>query len=185
MNIKRAFTLIELLVVIAIIGILVALIVPALGTVKEKANRGKCQSNLKQIALASHMLFAEYKPRFPAIPINDDRADALMPYLRYIGEVFVCPSAPGKAAYFKSTSASNTLDYMFNNNIFLPTTTDPDRGMNQAIVADATVAMLAYDIAIQYTHDDGYNAAYMDGHAAYVKTNSLPSATLLLTGIEK
>jgi prepilin-type N-terminal cleavage/methylation domain-containing protein len=109
MSKRPAFTLVELLVVIAIIGILIALLLPAVQAAREAARRSMCSNHLKQLGIAIHNYHDTYKVmcaggfRGPGSAVNRPSEwsglVSLLPYLEQ-EPLYDLWSAPGPGSYY-------------------------------------------------------------------------------------
>src|SRR5216683_2495459 len=113
MRVRSSFSLVELLVVIAIIGVLIALLLPAVQKVREAANRMSCANNLKQLGLAAHAYHDTHRKFPPAV---------LMPYAKEDND----PLTGGAANPFGPNWAIFLLPYVEQDALYAwanPTTT--------------------------------------------------------------
>jgi len=174
---KRAFTLIEMLVVIAIIAILAALLVGPIGRAQENARKAYCLNNVKEIAMAAELVYAELDGVFPrpSAPENPgSRAEVLLPYLGNNFDVFNCPSQHDAAEYGDAfqfpTNTEHYTDYEINGYLMQGVGTAIIRSMR--MVTDTAKAAFVYDIRYwdetQRAHRGGVNVGYLDGHGSWL-----------------
>jgi prepilin-type N-terminal cleavage/methylation domain-containing protein/prepilin-type processing-associated H-X9-DG protein len=100
---RRGFTLVELLVVIAIIGVLVALLLPAVQAAREASRRSKCQNSLKQIGLALH----NYELTFGLFPPGDCSVN------RGAGDIPQASTHAFILPYLEGGNSYSTFDFNF------------------------------------------------------------------------
>jgi prepilin-type N-terminal cleavage/methylation domain-containing protein len=117
---QRGFTLVELLVVIAIIGVLVALLLPAVQAARESARRTQCSNNIKQLGLAAHLYHDQHRHLPPGIGYSPLETSGVWGHhffhlLPYLEEGNLYERALGSVAL---TTGPTTIYFPGNNDVY-------------------------------------------------------------------
>jgi prepilin-type processing-associated H-X9-DG protein len=135
-----AFTMIELLLVIAIIAMLVAILFPVFGRVRDTARRSTCQSNLKQIGLGIMQYTQDHDEFFPltgTVNLSFSTFSSAQPYFKSL-QLLQCPSETTEPD--RNALTIGYTDYFFNRELGVVATPT-----NQAKLLNTTLTIMAGD----------------------------------------
>ena len=145
---RTAMTLVELLVVIAIIGMLVALLLPAIQAARATARAVSCKNNMRQIGLAMLQFCDTHDGDFPewyhAKRLSTDAdglhswVHTLAPYLESVDEIRICP----EDRHFVERRNAKGTSYVINDYLAAENVKDGVRNINKLVATSRTIAAL-------------------------------------------
>ncbi len=181
---RAAFTLVELLVVIAIIGLLVALLLPAIQAARESARRASCFNNLKQIGLAMQQFDDRHKRLPPAEMLksstgaSSNGGSAFIPLLPFLEEVSLFeqfdPKKSVSAAENSAVTGTTLAVYCCPSMAFFQGA-EPAPGWSSYAVCTGS----AYSHFVNINDPEYHNGAIVDAYRAKVKLVSIAKLSAL------
>ena len=191
---RRGFTLIELLVVVALIGILIALLMPALNSARRHAQRVKCMSNVRSIGLAFQMYANENRGWFSEAAHTWNLQ--ILPYLSNNTDVFYCEAQVANKlednaeGYLENVHFGVFPRHAYGANLSIhgsPFAPEFRYGLKLSWIRKPSKWVLVADAGYLYMvepnadslwletrpttrrHDGGANIVFLDAHAEYAK----------------
>lgn len=168
---RRGMTLLELLVVIAIIGVLVALLLPAVQSARASARSASCKNSSRQIGLAVLQHCDSHDGDFPRWSHGDESREqgkkqswvyTLAPFLENVDEIRLCPEDP----HLQQRQQARGTSYVINDHLAAEGVPNGVRNINKLLSTSRTIAIFEGANSRGSQDEDWGNPKFDHAHAS-------------------